>query len=380
VTRHAGERTSQRQTITAYITQPGTPPSFIHNGCVVHSRIAVRLPYRARTSHGRRVNPVLGALLESGGGLVTRATALQVVPTWTLRRACRDGDVRRVLPEVYVDARLVDDRPGRESPLAALDPVLARRAVLAYADGRGALSGVTALAVFGLRRQPYGEPLHLDVPAGAGIRSRIDLVVHHRLGFVMASPHIVVRQGAAVTRLERTLVDAWPLLPPEDRFAPLIRAVNDRLTTPERVRAALSASPKLTGRAELRVLVDRLAAGCRSPLEIWGHDHVFTGPGMPVFSRQRRMRLGRRTMYLDLYAEAERVNIELDGTTTHGDAHQREIDLRRDALLATAGILVVRFSHRRLVQEPDEVRRETLAILGRRKPAGVAAASRLDPR
>ncbi|WP_433111757.1 DUF559 domain-containing protein [Micromonospora sp. CA-246542] len=101
-------------------------------------------------------------------------------------------------------------------------------------------------------------------------------------------------------------------------------------------------------------------------MEIWGHDHVFTGPTMPVFRRQVPIRLGRRTVYLDMFAERERVNIELDGATTHGDTRQREIDLRRDALLATVGILVVRFAHRRLVHEADDVRRETLAILATR--------------
>ncbi|MFY1576784.1 DUF559 domain-containing protein [Verrucosispora sp. WMMD703] len=117
-----------------------------------------------------------------------------------------------------------------------------------------------------------------------------------------------------------------------------------------------------------RVLPAVYVDGCRSPLEIWGHDRVFTGPGMPVLMRQVRVRVNKRTMYLDLFAEQERVNIELDGATSHGDPRQREIDLRRDALLATVGILVVRFSHRRLVREPDEVRRETLAILaGRRR-------------
>ncbi len=72
-------------------------------------------------------------------------------------------------------------------------------------------------------------------------------------------------------------------------------------------------------------------------------------------------------MYVDLYAEREQVAIELDGATTHGDPRQREIDLRRDSLLATVGILTVRFSHRRLVHEPDQVRRETLAILAGRR-------------
>ncbi|WP_229401740.1 DUF559 domain-containing protein [Micromonospora okii] len=72
-------------------------------------------------------------------------------------------------------------------------------------------------------------------------------------------------------------------------------------------------------------------------------------------------------MYLDAYAERERVDFELDGATAHGDPWQREVDLRRDALLATRGILVVRFAHRRLVREPERVREEALAILANRR-------------
>ncbi|MEV4482651.1 DUF559 domain-containing protein [Micromonospora coxensis] len=147
----------------------------------------------------------------------------------------------------------------------------------------------------------------------------------------------------------------------------MIRAVNDRLTTAGRLNAALAAAPRLADRAQLRTLLARLEAGCRSTLEVWGHDHVFTGPGMPVFRRQARVVVGRRVMYLDVYAERERVDFELDGATTHGDPRQREIDLRRDALLATVGILVVRFAHRRLMDETEAVRREVLAILASRR-------------
>lgn len=87
---------------------------------------------------------------------------------------------------------------------------------------------------------------------------------------------------------------------------------------------------------------------------------------MPTFIRQARVRVGARTIYLDMFAAVERVNIELDGATSHGDPAEREIDLRRDALLATVGILVVRFSHRRLTAAPVQVRQETLAILANR--------------
>ncbi|WP_328416215.1 DUF559 domain-containing protein [Micromonospora sp. NBC_00389] len=214
--------------------------------------------------------------------------------------------------------------------------------------------------------------MHLSAPAGSGLRTRPGVVVHRRQGLILEPPHVVVRRGLTVTRVEQALVDSWPTLPPTERRAPVIRAVNDRLTTPERLAIALANVPKLIGRAALRTLLTRLADGCRSPLEIWGHEHVFTGPGMPAFRRQVPIRVGRRTMYLDMLAECEQVNIELDGAATHGDPRQREIDLRRDALLATIGILVVRFAHRRLVHEADAVRRETLAILATRRAGAIA--------
>lgn len=302
---------------------------------------------------------------------MTFGVAGQVVPPWAVQQACRNGELVRVLPEVFVAADLVGARPGAPA-LSRLDPVLGQRAALAWAGGCGALSHLSALSAWGLRPQAVGDPVHLSTPANASLRTRPGLVVHRRRSLRIEPPQVVVRRGLTVTRLEQALVDSWPTVPPTERRAPVIRAVNDWLTTPERLAEALESAPKLVDRGALRTLVASLTDGCRSPLEIWGHEHVFRGPGMPAFRRQVPMRLGRRTVYLDMFAERERVNIELDGSTTHGDPRQREIDLRRDALLATIGIAVVRFSHRRLVHEVDAVRRETLAILATRRPGVIA--------
>ncbi|WP_307847433.1 DUF559 domain-containing protein [Micromonospora sp. D93] len=301
-----------------------------------------------------------------GNGLVTRRDILRVAPAWTIQTARRADRLVRLLPGIYGDAALIRHTNADLPMLARVERDVARRAALAYADGRGALSRLTALDVWGLRRQAPREPVYLDLPRGSGLRDRRHLVVVHRSGFAIAPPQVVARGGLPVTRLDRTLVDCWPLLPAVDRSSLLIRAVNDRLTTPRRLAAAFAEVPRMPDRGALSGLLDRLAAGCRSPLEIWGHDNVFTGSGMPAFTRQARVRVGVRTIYLDMFAEAERVNIELDGATSHGDPAEREIDLRRDALLATVGILVVRFSHRRLTADPDQVRRETLAILANR--------------
>ena len=79
------------------------------------------------------------------------------------------------------------------------------------------------------------------------------------------------------------------------------------------------------------------------------------------------MTVAGRTYYLDLYAAHERVNVELDGAAWHSSRQQREADIRRDAALATRGILVVRFGYQQLVGDPAGVRRQVLAILDARR-------------
>ncbi|MFG3556160.1 hypothetical protein ACGGAQ_17440 [Micromonospora sp. NPDC047557] len=63
----------------------------------------------------RGVNSVLRELVKRSGGLVTRAAVAQVVPECALEHACRDGELVRVLPEVFVAAHLVHSRPGTRS-------------------------------------------------------------------------------------------------------------------------------------------------------------------------------------------------------------------------------------------------------------------------
>ncbi|WBB99757.1 DUF559 domain-containing protein [Solwaraspora sp. WMMA2080] len=328
------------------------------------------------------MDPQLRTLLDRNHGVLCRRDAAEVVPSWAIDVARREGRVRRILPGVYADTTLLGtnnatgtvDATGTgdhgrfpAAGLGGLDPARARRAALGYADGRGALSHLTALHLWGLWQPAAGEPVHLTVPATVRLSNHPGLVVHHVRGFSLDAPDTLTRHGVPVTRLDRALVDSWPLLPAGERRGPVIQAVAGRHSTPARIGAALAGAPKLPGRAQLRDLLGKLAAGCHSPLEIWGHDHVFTGAGMPPLRRQVRVSDGRRTCYLDVYAEAQRVAFELDGASGHGAPGQREVDLRRDAWLATLGIQVVRFSHRRLVHDTAEVRREILAVLAARR-------------
>ncbi len=208
---------------------------------------------------------------------------------------------------------------------------------------------------------PAGQPLHVTTDVRQ-LRADRSIVVHRR-AFRAELPLVVERQGLPVVRLENCLVDSWPLLDGPDRRAPLIFAVQQRLTTPARVLTAADDAPRLRGLAALVSLLDLLASGCHSELEIWGFRRVFDHPSLPVARRQLLVEVAGRRAYLDVAYESELVDIELDGSRYHFGFERREHDMRRDAALAALGWLVLRFSHRRLHEDPDTVCREILATL-----------------
>jgi very-short-patch-repair endonuclease len=211
-----------------------------------------------------------------------------------------------------------------------------------------------------------GSAVHVVTPPDRRIRVA-GIVAHRRDDFLRQPPHVIWRRGLPVTALERTLVDSWPLLVGDAQRAPVIRAVSDRMTMPDRLDAALTGAANLRGRAELARLIRLLAAGCRSPLELWGYEEVFIGAGFEQLRWQVPIRIGRRTVYLDAFDEGSATNFELDGAKWHDSPRDRERDQRRDALLATQGIHAVRFSHQRLTHEVRQVRAEALAIMAARR-------------
>jgi very-short-patch-repair endonuclease len=294
----------------------------------------------------------LVAMALSQGGVVTRAQALRLGGRHVVDDAVHDGVLTRVFPGVYAVAGTEIDRP------------LMRRAALAYLPA-AALSHLDALDVWGLGSA--GPTIHLTTPASHRVVAAPVLTVHRRTGFRCDPPAVVGRDGMRVVRLERALVESWPLLPAVERRSPLITALRGRRTTATRVTDALDESPRLRGATEMRALVALVAGGCHSELEIWGHEKVFSDPRLPPSHRQFPIQVDGKTLFLDRYFPAERVVVELDGAAWHGNQAQRERDLRRDAALSAMGILVVRYSHRRLYAEPERVIAELSQILAWRR-------------
>lgn len=301
------------------------------------------------------MNRDLRALVAASHGVVSRADLLAAVPRHVVDDAGRAGRLIRLHPGVYVE------------PERLAEPDTRVRAALCYAGSEAALSHFTALSLWGLPGGRLEPPIHLLGPAGLNRRrGGPGLVVHRRRGFRVDGRAVVTRSGMPTCRVEPSVVDSWPLLPADTRRAAVIAAVAERHTTPDRLRAVVDANPNLLDRLELVRLISLLGLGCRSELELWGYDHVFTGPDLPSIEWNVPVRLGGRTIYLDAYCRAARVNFELDGAKWHTSARDRERDARRDAALAAIGIMVVRFTHDQLVSAPGLVRAQIRSIIAAR--------------
>jgi Protein of unknown function (DUF559) len=308
------------------------------------------------------MNRDLQSAIDGGGGVASRSELLARVPVHVLESAVRSGRLVRVYPRTFADAARADE------------PWVRAAGALAYAGPGSALSHLTALGLWRLPGGSLAGPVHITVGDDRRLRATDGIVVHRASRLCDAD--VTTRHGLSVTRLERTVVAAWRLLTADTRRAAVIAAVADRRTTPARVRTAVDRDLNVPGRGELMRLLNLLAQGCRSELELWGYDHVFAGPDMPPLERNVPVRIGKRTIYLDVYSRRAEVDFELDGTRWHSSTQDRERDARRDSALATMDIMVVRFTHDRLVRAPDEVRAEVKAIIARRRAGKIGGSGR----
>ncbi|MGY1713676.1 DUF559 domain-containing protein [Geodermatophilus sp. SYSU D01106] len=290
-------------------------------------------------------------LVVGPAGWATRAELLRHVSARTLSTWVTRGRLVRLAPGVLAT------------------PVAAQRwrvRVAAALAGRGAVaSHGTALALWQLLPPPPG-PVHVTVADGRSARGPAGVVVHRNAAAVADRRRA---GGLPVTSVERAVVDAWGAGPPTrtDVRAAAITAVRQRLCRPADLAYELERSTRLRGRAELAALVGLLADGCRSELEIWGCLRVLRAPGMPPFTQQRRLAVRGETFFLDAAYDDAQLAVEMDGAAWHGSRDQRESDIRRDSLVATAGWQTLRYGYRRLTTAPDECRRDVLAVYRARR-------------
>lgn len=264
--------------------------------------------------------------------------------------------------------RLIRLHPGWVTvPEFADDWTVRARAATGYAGGP--LSHASALAAHRMIDTDVAR-LEVTVPGDRRVRSSPSLRVHRSRNPVLV---MQVRE-LPVTSLARALVDTWADAH-RSRAArghdgvvrgAVLRATRERRVTVRELDEHLDVRPELPGRAAFTELLFLIAGGCESHLEIYGVQHVLDVPGIPPCVQQHRVRLPFGSVRLDAAWPEVKLAVELDGAAFHGSQEARERDLRRDAALAALGWVVLRFSYRRLMREPEACRAEILAAYRRR--------------
>jgi very-short-patch-repair endonuclease len=133
----------------------------------------------------------------------------------------------------------------------------------------------------------------------------------------------------------------------------ITRACGRRLTTEERLRAAMASRKKMRWRPELDDILAAAGDGIHSVLEYRYLRDVERAHGLPRSKHQVRVVVDGKSAYRDAYYEEYQVVVELDGRAAHPD-DERWRDNRRDVNAGTRGIVTYRYGWRDVYSHPCE--------------------------
>lgn len=229
--------------------------------------------------------------------------------------------------------------------------------------GTGARLGRTAAAFAGGLVDEAPDPVEVLVPHGSAARSRLSWrFVHERPG---------ARGDRTTGSPPRTLVpdtvldlcDGAPARQVEDWVT---RAVQRRLTSPEHLRRALGRRSRHSQRLLLGELLQEVAEGAESPLELRYLRDVERRHGLPPGERQQRTGTpGRRDV---LYREFGLL-VELDGRRGH-EAEGRFRDMARDNAALRERLATLRYGFGDVAGQPCFVALEVAQVLNQRGWSG----------
>lgn len=291
--------------------------------------------------HARQVVPRdLSRLAAHQDQVVTREQALGLGLTrHALARLVADGFWRLLARGVYC----VDPRPDWRS--------LAWAGVLIGGD-RARLGGAAAGFLHGIVDDPP-DSITVLVPATGG-RPRIS----GPWQFVRERPDVrspVMRGNPPRINVEDTVLDLADS--PDVDLAKIItwagNAVQQRLTTPQRLRRALDRRPRISRRSLLTELFGEVTVGVRSPLERRYLRDVERPHGLPPGVRQS----GQAGTEVDVWYRDFGLLVELDGRRGH-EGPGRFRDLRRDNRSTSRGLATLRYGLADVAGDPCLVARQ----------------------
>jgi predicted transcriptional regulator of viral defense system len=281
----------------------------------------------------------------------------------TAQQALQHGLTRDV-----IRARLASGRWQRCYPgvLAVFSGQLPRSAQLWAAVTRvgpdATLSHYTAAELAGLL-QPPARRIHVSVPASRRVDPIAGIALHRSRRLAEARhPSRVPPQ----TRIEETVLDLADLARTFDEaFDWLCRACGARLTTADRLGAAMQTRNRVRWRSGLATALCDVGNGVQSWLEYRYVRNVERPHALPSSESQVRTAGPGPHGYRDFLYRAYGVVVETDGQVAHPES-ERWRDLHRDNAAAAAGLITLRYSWSDVYIRACEVAAQVAAVLSLR--------------
>lgn len=223
-------------------------------------------------------------------------------------------------------------------------------AALAALGPEAALDAESAAAVLGLRRPSLTSVVRVVIPHGSR-RKRLG-GVELRQSRTLSDRSCQVRNGLRVVRIERAVLSI--ALRRRGNPGAVSDAVQQGLTTAERVRGTLLGLGNVAGRARVLTAIADVDGGSRSELE-----RLFIAlvrrAGLPRPAQNHALTVDGRRLWIDVAYPELRIAIEIDGKAYHLFAEDWANDLDRQNTLVLDGWLVLRFTARVIRERPDAV-------------------------
>jgi predicted transcriptional regulator of viral defense system len=213
-------------------------------------------------------------------------------------------------------------------------------AVLSAGDG-AVLSHQTAAELHGLL-DPSADAIYVTVPSTRRVATR---------GLIIRTSGRVEQarqpnRAPPRTSVEETVLDLVQIAPGfDDACGWITKACAKRVTTEEKLRAALAIRKKMRWRAELDDVLAATGSGIHSVLEYRYLRDVERAHGLPRSRHQVRVVIDGKVVYRDVYYDKYQVAVELDGRLTHPD-EERWRDNHRDIQAGTQGVQTCRYGWR----------------------------------
>ena len=288
------------------------------------------------------------ALAQAQSGVITldQAADLGVGP-WAVRRLAT-GPWQRLAPGVF---HLGLGVPSWHAQAWA---------GLLVGGPRARLAGASAAYLHGLEREP---------PTTVEVLVPLDRQVRDRWPWTFRRERPGARDPRSVGALSRTTVEDT-VLDLVDQAATagevqglVASAVQQRRTTVARLRRAAAGRARLRHRRLVDALLDDVAVGAETPLEIAYLHKVERAHGLPRGVRQHRAQ--HSAAVRDVLYEEFALVVELDGRMGH-EGTGRFRDLERDNAAAVAGELTLRYGWHDVEDRACAVAFQLGAVLARR--------------